>query len=147
VTFSKPSPLVLNLSHWWLLSIALFITLPLVLAIAFQNEVYAWYLERFVEPELQRDLGFTGGNLTVTVSGTAYRWYGVLSVVPGGVFDQAGVKACDRPVGYVHGARSGFISQLNAARGSRVMITFANQRDPAGTKGRETIIAVPRASP
>jgi hypothetical protein len=116
------------MSQWWFLAFAMFVTIPVALGFAFSNQIYAWYLYEFVEADLERDLGFHGGTVTVENSERPYEWYGILSVTRGGEFDRAGVRPGDFPTGYVHGVRSGFIANLHAARGSSVTITFASAR-------------------
>jgi len=116
--------IVLTDRGWWFLAFTLFVSLPLVSVLVFINPVYDWYLEHLVAPELERRLGFTGGDMLVKRGGVTYRWYGIKTVTPAGVFDRAGIKPGDIPIGYVHGVRSGFIGQLQRSRGRVVTLRF-----------------------
>jgi hypothetical protein len=137
------------MSQWWFLAFAMFITIPVALGFAFSNQIYAWYLYEFVEADLERDLGFHAGTITVETSERPYQWYGILSVTPGGEMDRVGIRSGDIPTGYVHGVRSGFIAHLHSARGSSATITFGNAKhSPGGQPSMKRVkIMVPSKRP
>jgi hypothetical protein len=124
---SNTAPETLSIRHWWILTFVLLVALPIVLALNFMNEMFAWYSQQFVEPAMQRSLGFSGGEVTIHQGNTSFAWYGIVSVSPGGAFERAGVKPGDLPVGYQHGTRTGMISDLQNSRGRSIELHFINR--------------------
>ena len=64
----------LSTRHWWVLTFVLLVALPVILSLNFMNEVFAWYTEHFVEPGIQRSLGFTGGEVTIHPGKNSFAW-------------------------------------------------------------------------
>jgi len=118
--------------------------LPIVLGLIFMNPVYAWYSEYFVEPDIERSLGFKGGE--ITLHRPPFAWFGIVSVSPGGAFERAGVRPGDLAVGYVHGARTGLMTDLQAARGRSINLHFLSRAacEAGDYRAREIHVAVPR---
>lgn len=139
---AKTSLRTLTLGQWWFITFTVLVSLPIVLGFVFLSNIYVWYLEQFVEPGLERDLGFHGGEITIRQGTKSYRWYGVVSVVPGGPFARAGVQSGDLPVGYAHGARSGFITDLHQARGGSVVRPFVNRVSVEAGKWQEKRLTI-----
>src|SRR5687768_4977972 len=92
--------------QWSFFAFTLLVILPAVFIFASLPAPYHWYLQEFVEPELEEALGFRGGEVQLTRRGETYPIYAVIAVRRGGVFDSAGVVPGDIPFGYMHGARS-----------------------------------------
>jgi hypothetical protein len=138
----KSRPIRLTDRGWWYLAFTLLVTLPLLLVLVSLDPIYDWYLARFVAPELERTLGFSGGAVTVTQSDSTYLWYGIRSVAPGGIFDRAGVRAGDMPIGFAHGVRSGFLGLLHQSRGQTITLRFAIQHRNSGGRWPEKRVSV-----
>lgn len=139
----------ITVQQWCYLAFTSLVALPLVLALAFQYQIYDWYLVHFVEPELEQLLGFRAGTVQISGPDGPYPMYAVVSVEPGGRFDRAGVKSGDIPFAYVHGVQSGFLSYLHHDRGHAVKLRFVNHSDML--KGhwteREVVVTVPSDAP
>jgi len=118
-----------TIQQWWFLAFVVLFALPFVIVIASHREVYDWYLVQFVEPELEQLLGFRLGEIPLVEPERSYVISAIVAVVPGGIFDKAGVREGDIPYGYVHGIRSGFVRHLHHRRGANVNLRFVNRID------------------
>lgn len=145
---SNIRPLSLSRNVWFYLTFVVLIALPLVLALAFQYEIYDWFLEQVVEPRAEKAMGFHGQMINVRGKCGNYEIYAVTSVAPGGAFAKAGIEPGDIPYGYEHGNRSGFIGQLNSYRGRTVEVRVMNcgKVGSAGANPRRVMIDVPNWS-
>ena len=141
---SKTSFQTMSARQWWFLTFTILVVLPIVLAFAFMNPIFAWYSEQFVEPGIERSLGFKGGELTIHDGPRSFHWYGIISVSPGGPFERAGVQPGDLPIGYQH--RTGLITDLQNARGGNVKLYFVNRAayETGDYRARLVTISVPR---
>jgi hypothetical protein len=104
--------LTLSRSHQLYFTLVLLVLLPLVLGIAFQHQLHGLYLEHFVRPDLEREFGFTAGEIRIPALAGCPPQFAIVAVSPTGVLGRAGVRPGDLPVGYVHGFSSGFYSDL-----------------------------------
>ncbi len=105
--------------------------LSLLLPVAFERPLHQFWIEHWIAPKLQHDLGFTAGYREVAPGqGPAFL---LLTVTPGGRLYRAGFRAGDIPVGYQHGFVSGFYDDLLAVSdGRQVEIAVI----PAGVAAR-----------
>ena len=99
----------------WLLLVILGAVIAAAVFLAFGKEIHDYYVWEYVRPELERELGFRIG------SSAAYGPRAIVAVTPGGVFDRAGLRPGDIPVGYVHGFAD-FYRQLQDARGKETTL-------------------------
>ena len=84
--------------------------LSLLLPVAFERPLHQFWIEHWIAPKLQHDLGFTAGYREVAPGqGPAFM---LLAVTPGGRLYRAGFRAGDISVGYQHGFVSGFYDDL-----------------------------------
>ena len=136
--------------QFWYFAFIILAVIPIVLVFAFFPFTYNWYLQNFVEPELEKTLGFRLGQVRLTTEARgSYEISAVVSIQPGGVFDRAGVQLGDIPYGYVHGLRYGFLDHLNSSRGETATFQFINKADAEKGlwKPRVVSIMVPRKAP
>lgn len=128
----------------WLLFVVLGAVLAFAAFLAFGNEIYDYYVWEYVRPELERELGFRIGRIQVTGEHGPYAVPAIVAVEPGGVFDRAGFRPGDIPVGYVHGF-VGFYHQLHSARGKATTLHIVRAEDGGDwRKARDRSVAVPR---
>jgi len=127
-------PFVLGLREWLTLVVGLFVVLPVILGIAFQNDLYEAYLVHFKAPSLQSELGFRAEYVQAQRPAThSPRRFAITSVEPGGPFWIAGIRPGDIPFGYKHGFRVGFYRDLDRARESgsvELLIVRNGNSDP-----------------
>jgi len=125
------TPLKLSRSQQLYVFITVLVVLPLVVGFAYQQELYALYLIHLCGPELQREFGFTAGDVKVMNEGGEPREeFGITAVVPGGLLARAGFKAGDIPTGYKHGFANGFYQDLVWVRkGQPMVITVVASED------------------
>jgi len=135
----------LSMTQWWYLAITVMVTLPIILAFSFMNQLWGFYVVRFVEPEVERELGFEGEPVPIQAIEGPSQIYAIVAVTPGGVFDRAGVKVGDVPAGYIHGQRAEFISQLHDGRGHDVTLHLLSRSKLAteAWPGRAVTVHVP----
>ena len=131
--------------RWWYLAFGAVLVFASLIGLAFRSDLYEWYVRVYVEPQLENSLGFRLGEVQVLGPHGPNPINAVVAVTPGGVFDRAGVRAGDIPLGY-DDIRSELFAQLHRSPGTDVRISFANQRDAARGiwQSREIIIKVPR---
>jgi hypothetical protein len=97
-------------------ALVLLVLLPLVVGIAFQDRLYGVYLEHFVRPDLEKEFGFTAGEVQVPSRAPCPPQFAIVEVSRTGVLWRAGMRPGDLPVGYVHGSATGFYSDLVRVR-------------------------------
>lgn len=127
-----------TLRRWLLLVFALTIV-GFATVLTLGREIYDLYVWEFVAPKLQQEFGFRIGDVE-----PGHHGLGIVAVEPGGVFDQAGFRPGDIPVGYVHGF-VGFYHHLNSARGKVATVRILRPEDGGDWKKlRRRSVVVPR---
>ena len=136
-------PFFLGLRQWLTLAVGLFVVIPLILAITFQNNLYEAYLVQFKAPGLQRELGFRAEYVPLHgADSRASRRFTITSVEPGGPFWAAGIRPGDIPFGYKHGFRLGFYLDLTWAQESGSVALLMVRNSASDPKAWETPIRV-----
>jgi hypothetical protein len=136
-------PFFLGLRELLTLAVGLFVVIPLILALTFQNYLYEAYLVQFKAPDLQRELGFRAEYVEAeSPNPDAYRHFTITSVQPGGPFWNAGIRPGDIPFGYKHGFRAGFYLDLTSARESGSVELLLVRNAHSDPKAWETPIRV-----
>src|SRR5687767_10879231 len=125
------TPVTLSKSQQLYVFITVLVVLPLLVGFAFQKELYALYLIRVLGPGLQREFGFTAGDVQiVTEAGEQLDVFGITSLVPGGSLARAGFRSGDIPTGYKHGFANGFYQDLiRVQRGEPAVIKVMAAKD------------------
>ncbi len=133
----------LGFREWLTLAVGLFVVLPLILAITFQNDLYEAYLVQFKAPDLQREFGFRAEYVEAESSSPhTSRRFTITSVELGGPFWRAGIRPGDIPFGYKHGFRAGFYLDLTGARESGSVALLLVRNAHSDPKAWETPIRV-----
>ena len=153
VRFAPARPLGLTQATWWYLAAVILFVFPVTLAIAFDRQIYHWYIRTFVVPKLERELGFSSGDIPAAFPRSRpYRMFGITSVRPGGAFAAAGFRAGDIPVGYVDaGFMEGFVADIRKSLETAQPVEFsvinAGERDRSGEFVRREVAFRPPAKP
>jgi len=112
--------------------LVLLVLLPLVMALAFQDRLFQAYLVHFEGPELQKQFGFSASRTRIGTGSGAVSYFAITGVQPDGRLYRAGFRAGDLPVGYEHGAESGFYEQLHwVRRGESALVKVVTAEDLA----------------
>ena len=117
-------------AFWFYIAGTLALLLSLI-AVLFSYELASWYWRTRFGPNLERDLGFKAA--FETREGFQGRALVIHSVVEGGVFERAGIRAGDRPWDYHGREEITFFQALQAARGGNATLTLTL---PGGTSGK-----------
>src|SRR5262245_45042996 len=110
----------------------LFLALPLIVAIAFSQDLEELYWDRFVGASLRTEMGFETGLLSLEFQGIKYRLFGITSVRPRGAFARAGLRAGD-VISQVGNQKTGLAA---AVRHGRVAMMFYAGLDSARARGQ-----------
>ena len=124
----------LRLSTWAVVigTILLLLLITFGIAIAIPQPLEAWYYRTQIGPGLERDLGFVAQNQKINPAfGEAA--FVITSVVPGGRFDQAGIKSGDLPFDFHGYPEISFYRSLENARGGETVVEVVR---PGGSSGR-----------
>ena len=127
---TKRVPLIkLGAAQYVLLATTLLVTIPIVMWLTLGDQIYSLYLQDVVGPRVRQEFGFEVGSVQVgpTESGTS-RWRAVTKVVPGGIFERAGVRRGDTGCpGVDTGGIDDVYAALNALqRQAEVTISLSN---------------------
>ena len=126
--------------QFWLTILVLLGTILFLLAV-WWPAIAQEYVEDVVLPGYETNFGFKGGRLTIQTSpGGTERLYGIVSVVPQGRLDRAGVKAGDVPLGYHGGANELCLALYKARRGEVASMQFRRASDWPNAASREVTI-------
>ena len=137
----------LSRAQWVIVATFLGLAFPLVLLLVFMPSFANWFVVATTAPELERALGFHAAVATHPAF-PGRETFHIVSVVPGGAFDRAGVRAGDVPL-HVHHGSAGFYSLLRDHRGSRVeMRILRTSSGPSDTVLVEhtCTVRIPRAA-
>ena len=108
----------LSRAQWVIVGTFLTVVFPLLLLLIFMPVVANWFIVATSAPELERDLGFHAAVAKHPAFPTQETFY-VVSVIPGGAFDRAGIRPGDVPT-QIHHGRGDFYALLRDHRGASV---------------------------
>jgi hypothetical protein len=134
-------PITLSSANWLFVSWFVLVVFPVALGFIFFDSVYAFYLSRYVAPELESSLGFSGGYAKIRTPEGERQSYVLTRVLPTGTLGLVGIRAGDIPCRSQHGVESGFLGTLHHSRGQQIDLTFCT---PPGMTEKRVTIRVPR---
>ena len=101
-------------AHWWYV-VAVLITVLFVTVLAVSPTLIRDYEVRVRGPELQKCLGFTASEVSVTDGSEEMRMFAITSLREDSPLARAGLRPGDIPVGFEHGFAVGFYDHVRAA--------------------------------
>ena len=110
----------LSRAQWVIVAAVLGVVFPLLLLLVFMPVVGNWFVVATTAPRLERDLGFHAA-LAMHPGFPGRETFHIVSVVPGGVFDRAGIRPGDVPL-HIHHGSGDFYGLLHNHRGRQVEV-------------------------
>jgi len=110
----------LSRAQWVIVGTFVGVVFPLLLLLVFMPVVGNWFIVATTAPELERDLGFHAAVAPHPAFSGRETFY-VVTVVPGGAFDRAGIRPGDVPM-HVHHGSGDFYGRLRDHRGTHVEV-------------------------
>ena len=111
---SSRSTFKLQPAHWWYV-VAVLTTVLVVTVLAVSTTLIRDYEVGVLGPELQKCLGFTASEVSVTNGSEEMRMFAIASLREDSPLARAGIRPGDIPVGYHHGFAVGFYDDVRAA--------------------------------
>jgi hypothetical protein len=138
----------LSRAQWVIVGTFLAVVFPLLLLLVFMPAVADWFIVATLAPELERDLGFHAAVAKHPAFPTQQTFH-VVSVVPCGAFDRAGIRPGDIPTRIHHG-RGDFYALLRDHRGATVelrILRISSGPSDAFLAEHRVRVVVPRPAP
>jgi hypothetical protein len=110
----------LSRSQWVIVGAFIGVVFPVLLLLVYMPVVGNWLVVATTAPHLERDLGFHAA-VAVHPGFPGRETFHIVSVVPGGVFDRAGIRSGDVPL-HIHHGSGDFYGLLRDHRGRQVEV-------------------------
>ncbi len=115
----------------------------LIIAVQWWPAIEDFAVEQFFLPQYEARLGFRGGRVWLTVGGSSYSVYALVSVEPDGVLARAGAKAGDIPTSRSGGVWSFYRAAQRVISGGEGRFDVVSQSEWSWEK-RRTIVLMPQ---